>query len=786
MSTPSHSETKGVRRPLPLALALASAALASPIAHAADVPVPSRSTTIAISPDQTRLVNLNHDTDSVTVFQINPAAPGQNALTKLAEIGVGDEPQCVAIHPNNSEAYVTTADGFVSVISLSGANAHTVVKSIPVKSEPRGCALTPSGNLLYVANHTHGSLSVIDTAARAVKATTGQTFGRPYAVAISNDGDTNDFNERVFVTDFYAELIPALAGGPGRPFDTGSRGRVFSFKVGDLSLITPTTLSPLANVGFNADRTVFCTASASLQSTVYCPNPKPVDPTQVPQGAFPNQLHAALIRNGQMFLPSIGAAPEPPVKFNVNVQALVHAIDTNFLQELPANHVNLNAQIKAEVQPADPTASLARLFGNDIVAVDADPAGENFYFVSRGGNYVIRAKLVDGKLNIGAPDNVVRFQTGHIPTGIAVSDDGKRAYTNNEVGRSVSVLNLAGNNVIARDIASTGLPQVGSFEHNALMGKLVFHTALGVPDNGLTKAAIRSIDPLKFRGKQSDNGWSTCASCHPAGLSDGVTWIFADGPRQTLPLDATYSKRAMGHDVRILNWSAVRGNNTDFNNNSRGVQGGTGFVSDPTLVKNHGVTQGVSEALDLETLWIGTIRTLSQTPTSGLDAGIAVFKQNCASCHGGGKWTKSQILYRDDPALVAGAASDPGLVLAADGGGQIQSFTANGKTLTLLENVGTFNPANKLEIKAGNGQRAFGASGFNVPSLLGVRYNAPYFHDGSADTLTQVFSKHALGGGTIANTLSATDRNNLTKFLNTLDGRTNPLRSAADTFRGLP
>ena len=31
-------------------------------------------------------------------------------------------------------------------------------------TEPRGCALTPDGSLLYVANHTAGTVSIIDTA----------------------------------------------------------------------------------------------------------------------------------------------------------------------------------------------------------------------------------------------------------------------------------------------------------------------------------------------------------------------------------------------------------------------------------------------------------------------------------------------------------------------------------------------------------------------------------------------------------------------------------------------
>jgi cytochrome c553 len=388
---------------------------------------------------------------------------------------------------------------------------------------------------------------------------------------------------------------------------------------------------------------------------------------------------------------------------------------------------------------------------------------------------------------------VVRLRTGHIPTGIAMSGDGKRAYTNNQVSRSVSVLNLTGNSVIARDVESTALPQVGSFDHNVLMGKLVFFTALGVPDNGLSQTAIRNINPLTFRGKQSDNAWSTCASCHPSGLADGVTWIFPDGPRQSIPLDGTYSKRSGAHDARILNWSAVRGSNTDFNNNSIAVQGGTGFAGTPPNLNifNHGITQGASEALDDETLWIQTIRPLAQppqTPLADVSAGRTVFNNNCASCHGSAKWTKSEILYRDNPALVDGAPRDPDVELAEGGvGGQILSFSPTGEsTLKYLEVINTFLLENPLEIKgagANAGKTAFGGSGFNVPSLLGVRFNAPYLHDGSATKLTDVFTVHKLDGGTIASTLSDTQEANLLKFLNTIDGKTVPLRSEADDVR---
>jgi hypothetical protein len=171
-------------------------------------------------------------------------------------------------------------------------------------------------------------------------------------------------------------------------------------------------------VGFTADRSAFCKQiNPAAHSDIFCPDPTITDATNPviakdPQGAFPNQLNSALIRGNRLFLPNIGAGPEPPVKFNVNVQALVHVVDAGALQELTAQHVNLNNQIKTETEPANQAGSLVRLFGNDIVDIDADPAGTAFLIVSRGGNYVLRAALDgNGALTIGAP-NVVRFQAG--------------------------------------------------------------------------------------------------------------------------------------------------------------------------------------------------------------------------------------------------------------------------------------------------------------------------------------------------------------------------------------
>ena len=108
----------------------------------------------------------------------------------------------------------------------------------------------------------------------------------------------------------------------------------------------------------------------------------------------------------------------------MNVQALVYAVDTDALAEVVAEHVNLNQQI--DVETAAPPPSLDKTFGNDIVAIDANLAGDTFLIVSRGGNQVFRAKLdADGKLDIlnaakdrsglPPPDGQPAERGGHAP-----------------------------------------------------------------------------------------------------------------------------------------------------------------------------------------------------------------------------------------------------------------------------------------------------------------------------------------------------------------------------------
>src|SRR5262249_62355070 len=120
---------------------------------------PTRSTTIALTSDERNLVVVNREANSISVIRVKNNS-GQDVGNKIAEIPVGEEPRCVAVHPSDRAAYVTNAiSGTISVVNL---NQRRVVAELDVGTEPRGCALTADGSFLYVANHTEGTVSIID------------------------------------------------------------------------------------------------------------------------------------------------------------------------------------------------------------------------------------------------------------------------------------------------------------------------------------------------------------------------------------------------------------------------------------------------------------------------------------------------------------------------------------------------------------------------------------------------------------------------------------------------
>ena len=297
------------------------------------------------------------------------------------------------------------------------------------------------------------------------------------------------------------------------------------------------------------------------------------------------------------------------------------------------------------------------------------------------------------------------------------------------------------------------------------------------------------------------------------------TWIFGTGPRQTKPLDGMFNKGSNVEDQGLLNWSAIRGSNTDFNNNSRATQGGCGFASDDfapgqcfalgaatpanPAIYDHGITQGASDALDAQTL-VDLRRRAGAESAATRQCGVWRGRSSRpiappATGEPSGRRARSSTATTPPPSRRTGRLwipASPGSRRrrrsAAAPANEFFSFTCNNLTIKYLENIGTFDVTNPLEIRDNAAaSTAFGVNGFNVPSLLSINYHAPYLHRGQAQTLEEVFPLHGLGPDgeefppttTIQTQLTAAQRADLLAFLKSIDGTTNHFRSEGDAFR---
>src|SRR5437773_3554031 len=120
---------------------------------------------------------------------------------------------------------------------------------------------------------------------------------------------------------------------------------------------------------------------------------------------------------------------------------------------------------------------------------------------------------------------------------------------------------------------SASLPTPGSLADKIQIGKELYNTSIGEFD-----PAPSTTTPIT--GRMSNNGWGACSACHtPFGTSDNVVWIFASGPKRTIPQHTDFDQTDPQRRIqRALNWSAIFDEEEAFEMNIRGVSGGQGLI----------------------------------------------------------------------------------------------------------------------------------------------------------------------------------------------------------------
>jgi YVTN family beta-propeller protein len=767
---------------------------------------------VAVTADDRYAVAANRTAGRVTVFRL--AFGTAEPATKVIDLDVGKtaEPWSVVIGNDDDTAYVILRkeQALLRIRYLHTApqidqlRAHT-------GSEPTGIAISPTGAALYVANWGEGTVTVIDSASLAVKRTIDLNaalagsgmlgddvaarpgLAHPRALVVTNNGDSYDDDERLYVTEFFSQARTDALPADDSRFDVGRQGVVYSVEMKDYGVADPITIAPVADTGF-------------------------VDSRGQITGCFPNQLYAAAINSGRLYVTSVCESPRGPVgpdaapvapglgtsNFKSQVHGAVFVIDLETDKEVPAQGLLLTRafdKLYTDLKRPDDGSRRMPLIPNDIMFA----AGSTFAYVTGyGADAVFRiAYKADGTLErVGAdaqpfidlkPGGAIA--AGELPIGVASANAGASkvpfAVALNENSRNLSVLAF-GTQTVKTAVAATDPPAPG-IETASNRGQRFFSTGLG-------------------RWSLNAQGWNSCAACHPDGLTDNVTWYFGRGPRQTTSLDGSYDPKNPNRR-RVLNWTGINDELHDFEGNTRGNSGGVGAVvhraGPPIAIGDRIVFEGTPPAPEqlvtptpqaglngsvISLMPRGTANPKSvladwdeieeyvravrapRAPTNLIATDVAEGKKlfdanGCAACHGGTQWTISNVFYTPNeennkadgllrstfyqrPALFPEALNPPSAG-AAMGKAPLRfnglNPAANDQINCVLRDVGTFPvmgttaiaPAGVLtkEVRQDMVTLAQGQTGFNIPSLLGMVTGAPYFHGGAARTLEEAFGE---------------------------------------------
>jgi YVTN family beta-propeller protein len=774
-------------------------------------------------------VAANRTAHSIAVFRTdfaaNPPTVTRTALLPAAMVGADSEPWAVAMGNDNDTAYVILRRS-QQVLKITGVRTAPTIATAraSVGSEPTGLAISPTGRTLYVSNYQDGTVSVVNTAdmtvtrrvdlnaalassgllGPSVMAAPRPALAHPRAIVVTNNGDTNDDDETVYVSEFFAQARTSGVPAGDQQFDVNKQGVVYRFNAGTGAVGALITLAPVADTGFQ-------------------------DSTNAATGCFPNQLFSLALNNNRLYVSSVCESPRGPTgpvvagmttdtrNFQTQIHAVLNVVDTATNAELPAQKVLLNQRLQAQyttrMVPDDGSRRMP-LIVNDMQFVQ----GTNVAYLSAyGADAMFRVRFAaDGSVSeVGtAAQNFINLASlaganaGRLPVGLALASSGanvaNRALAINENTRNVTVVNLAEQSA-ATAAASDAAPTGTAAEANN--GRRFFVTGLG-------------------RWSLKGQAWNSCESCHPDGLSDNVTWFFARGPRQTSSLDATFNRG--GTEQRILNWTGIFDEVHDFELNTRGNSGGLGAivhrVSTPPGADDRIIFDGATPAgaqlatatpqagmngsaklirtgvpgavagttvtnvladWDEVDAYVKTIRA-PRRPTNldsaAVTAGRALFEaNNCGGCHGGPLWTTARRFWTPSAATNGAMGTLRSMTYTGFGMGRQAlnppsamgaaplRFTnadpmvvgANDQINCVLRSVGTIGaPAmmgglptavaapgvTVLEARqnftAGMGMvtPAQGVTGFSPPGLVGMGLGAPYFHAGNARTLEEAFT----------------------------------------------
>jgi YVTN family beta-propeller protein len=650
-------------------------------------PVARHSSSIAVSPDGTRVYVVNADADSVS--EIDP-----KARTLLREIQLGTAPPAVdpasgrytpavmpralALSPRAGMLYVTgERSGELHGIDLASGK---VTLNVTVGSEPAGVLVAPDESAVFVACSNDGTVVRVDPQKAAVTTTAQLTDGtsplgypipaKPWALGWSLDGGT------LYATHMLAPNVSAL--DPATLKSTG------------------TTLS-IPDTGAPSNKLLANGQSRGLYDIVARPGTA-----------------------GEIWIPHLMLAvttPQPQLDFQSTAfptLSIFHA-DGTLVTRLSTNAMSLGNDNGAFGDIVSGPHAV-EFTADGKWALMLDGASEDVLAVDAQGR--VEAQLLRPLYQSpGTP--------GHMQEGIVLSPDGTRAYVDERNGWNPGQA-YTGGDVAIIDVDTSG-PSIVLTVDGAPIQRLSTDPMPAAMRHGQFVFNTANSADLPI----TQNNWIACSICHIEGRTDAVTWRFLQGPRDTP------SNAGGVSDTGFLFHTADRRVVTDYWQTIDNEQGGSFFSTGPDggVVETTNVT--LQQALqDLQT-YVNFAIPAPSPPTTDptlVAMGEEMFTSadvGCINCHSG-------------PAHTDSGSANPTLDLA----GPVKLHDVGSCNTGVFPDVNhpdeDGNP--RYPCAPPSGATCADGSldncvGFDTPTLRGVYSSPPYLHDGSAATIRDVLEK---------------------------------------------
>ncbi len=552
---------------------------------------------VALAKVKGRRVAFVADEDAKAILTIDAETRAQIAETKLG----GIPGQVLVTRDGRVLATVRDTNKLVAFRIAEPDAPLAQLRTAETPAEPIAIAVTPDEQMILVSTGWGQKLAAFDGSSLASKFDT-KLPREPRAIAVSDDGKV------AYVSHAVGSVMSAvdLAGPKHGSWVLPMRGK------------NPQAIAQVAAARKTADSFKKHASSPLAQqqlASMSSLEKRAVEGRQSCQGfvlakstSTPNRIFApqVMVDPGDLEKRPTGYGdaaiiPEVPAVAVID-EAAGEALATS-MAAIPSTHLGGFAGFQHDPRLTAGECLLPR-------AAAIDPNSQSLLVTCFGIDSVI---AYDAMSSTPARATRKHWNVGAGPTGIAVDPETHQAFVFSQFDRSISVLKLDAMDELVDDkgnppaVTKTALAPLrdGNVSPQFIVGRMLFHASGDI---------------------RISNDGRACASCHPDGRDDAITWATPEGPRRSIMLAGRVSK------TPPYSWDG----------NASTIE--THLSATFQRLKGHGLRSFELEALVayVSGLPAPPARAIDPRDKAKVDRGQKIFASSeagCSSCHSGTDFT---------------------------------------------------------------------------------------------------------------------------------------------------